>query len=220
MIGAMTGLKRTLSTSVRVAYNAEQAQIEIGNIMHRANSGLATLYSLAPDLGAIPGDLPSITAEWLADLINAKVAAVRSMPLPIDTINSMVADWQSVRRRAESAVADILTIYAVTPTIQCEIQDGKIVCVNADQWVEDKATFTVPAKYNEHYRLLCNVVEAVDKLRYYERHNDIPVKSLLYLLSAVKSPDDYAQMVVDGVLSRGLTQEQYDRIFKYERMKL
>lgn len=196
----MTGLKRTLPTSVRIRYDAEQAQIEIDNILRKANSGLATLRSMAHDLGVIPEDLPSITMEWLDGVIGAKIAAAKAMPLPTDVINSMVAEWQAIKSKAATAVADILTIYAITPTLLYELQDGIIVCSNTSQWIESKATFTIPAKYNEHYRLLCNVVEAVDKLRYYEQNNGIPVKSLQFLLSAVKSPDDYAQMVVDGVL--------------------
>lgn len=216
----MTGLKRTLPTSVRIRYDAEQAQIEIDNILRKANSGLATLRSMAHDLGVIPGDLPSITMEWLDGVIGAKIVAAKAMPLPTDVINSMVAEWQAIKSKAATAVADILTIYAITPTLLYELQDGIIVCSNTSQWIESKATFTIPAKYNEHYRLLCNVVEAVDKLRYYEQNNGIPVKSLQFLLSAVKSPDDYAQMVVDGVLCCELTQAQYDRLYKYERMRL
>lgn len=216
----MTGLKRTLPTSVRIRYDAEQAQIEIDNILRKANSGLATLRSMAHDLGVIPGDLPSITMEWLDGVIGAKIVAAKAMPLPTDVINFMVAEWQAIKSKAATAVADILTIYAITPTLLYELQDGIIVCSNTSQWIESKATFTIPAKYNEHYRLLCNVVEAVDKLRYYEQNNGIPVKSLQFLLSAVKSPDDYAQMVVDGVLCCELTQAQYDRLYKYERMRL
>lgn len=216
----MTGLKRTLPTSVRIRYDAEQAQIEIDNILRKANSGLVTLRSMAHDLGVIPEDLPSITMEWLDGVIGAKIVAAKAMPLPTDVINSMVAEWQAIKSKAATAVADILTIYAITPTLLYELQDGIIVCSNTSQWIESKATFTIPAKYNEHYRLLCNVVEAVDKLRYYEQNNGIPVKSLQFLLSAVKSPDDYAQMVVDGVLCCELTQAQYDRLYKYERMRL
>ncbi|WP_273175733.1 hypothetical protein [Hoylesella pleuritidis] len=216
----MTGLKRTLPTSVRIRYDAEQAQIEIDNILRKANSGLVTLRSMAHDLGVIPEDLPSITMEWLDGVIGAKIVAAKAMPLPTDVINSMVAEWQAIKSKAATAVADILTIYAITPTLLYELQDGIVVCSNTSQWIESKATFTIPAKYNEHYRLLCNVVEAVDKLRYYEQNNGIPVKSLQFLLSAVKSPDDYAQMVVDGVLCCELTQAQYDRLYKYERMRL
>ena len=158
--------------------------------------------------------------EWLDGVIGAKIVAAKAMPLPTDVINSMVAEWQAIKSKAATAVADILTIYAITPTLLYELQDGIVVCSNTSQWIESKATFTIPAKYNEHYRLLCNVVEAVDKLRYYEQNNGIPVKSLQFLLSAVKSPDDYAQMVVDGVLCCELTQAQYDRLYKYERMRL
>ena len=216
----MTGLKRTLPTSVRISYDAEQAAGKVDSIIFKANNGLSILCQMANDLGAIPSNLADINADWLDSVISAKIASVKAMPLPTDAINSMVAEWQTVKGKAAAAVADILPIYAVTPALQCELQDDRIVCSNASQWIESKATFTIPAKYNEHYRLLCNVVEAVDKLRYYEQHSGIPVKSLQFLLSAVKSPDDYAQMVVDGVLCCELTQAQYDRLYKYERMRL
>lgn len=215
----MAGLARTLPTSVRIAEEEQRATEQINSIVSRINDALSELQQMSNDLGTIPDDLESINTDWLDRTISAKIAAVEAMPLPQDTINTMVADWCRTKQKAARLIIDIHSYKSVVPSLKLERKGNNVICSNADKWISDKATYIIPEVYYEHYRLLCNLVEAESKLRYYEKQNSIPTKSLLWLLSAIKSPDDYARLVADGVFSSHLTQEQFTRLYKYELMR-
>lgn len=215
----MAGLTRTLPKYVRIIEEEQRAREQVTNILSKTNNALVELQQMVNDLGNIPQDLAAINADWLNNIISAKIAAVEAMPLPQDTINSMIVDWHKVEKKAARLIVDIHSYKSVVPHFKLELIGGKVVCPNADKWIAHQATYTIPQVYIEHYRLLCNLVEASNKLRYYEQKNSMPNKSLLWLLSAIKSPDDYARMVADGVFSSHLTQEQFTRLYKYELMR-
>lgn len=215
----MAGLTRTLPKSVRIAEEEQRAREQVTNILAKTNNALSELQQMSNDLGTIPDDLESINTDWLDRTISAKITAVEAMPLPQDTINSMIVDWNKVEQKAARLIIDIHSYKSVVPSLKLERKGNKVICSNADKWIAHQATYTIPQVYIEHYRLLCNLVEASNKLRYYEQKNSMPNKSLLWLLSAIKSPDDYARMVADGVFSSHLTQEQFQRIYKYELMR-
>lgn len=215
----MAGLTRTLPKSVRIAEEEQRAREQVTNILAKTNNALSELQQMSNDLGTIPDDLESINTDWLDSIISSKIASVEAMPLPQGTINTMVSDWRRTKQKAARLIIDIHSYKSVVPHFKLELIGGKVVCSNAEKWIAHQATYTIPQVYTEHYRLLCNLVEASNKLRYYEKKNSIPSKSLLWLLSAVKSPDDYARMVADGVFSSHLTQEQFTRLYKYELMR-
>lgn len=215
----MAGLIRTLPKYVRIAEEEQRATEQINSIVSRINDALVELQQMSSDLGTIPDDLESINTDWLDRTISAKIASVEAMPLPQGTINTMVSDWRKVEQKAARLIADIHSFKSIVPHFKLELIGGKVVCPNADKWIARQATYTIPQVYIEHYRLLCNLVDASTKLRYYEKKNSIPSKSLLWLLSAVKSPDDYARLIADGAFSTRLTQEQFQRIYKYELMR-
>ncbi len=212
----MAGLTRTLPKSVYIAEEGQKAKTQINSIVSEVNGALFALQQMSRDLGVIPDDLPAISSAWLTGVVSAKIAAVEAMPLSTDTISAMVAEWRKIERKATQLIDRIQSYKSVVPRIRLEMKDGSVICTNADKWICAKATYHIPDEYFEHYRLLCNVVEAESKLRHYEEKHDIPSKSLQYLLSAVKSPDDYAALVADGVFSQHLTQEQFNRKYKYE----
>nr|WP_315346981.1 hypothetical protein [Hoylesella enoeca] len=164
----MAGLTRTLPQSVYVQLDARRAQDQLNSLLYKANQGLATLHGMENDLGALP-KLETISMDWLNGVISIKTDAVKRMPLPQETISQMLSSWQQIKEKAAQAIDDILVIYTATPLLQCEVKDGQIICNNTAEWIESKATFEVPSKYKEHYRLVGNVIEAVNKLRYYEK---------------------------------------------------
>ena len=164
----MAGLTRTLPTSVFVQIDERNARKQIREVLFVANKGYTELQQMQGDLGTIPRDLKCINNEWLDSIISPKVEAIKAMPLPQATIHTMLSDWRVIKEKAAKAVTGILSLYAISPKLECVIHNGEIICTNLEQWVVDKATYTIPFKYKEHYRLLGNVIEAVTKLHFYE----------------------------------------------------
>lgn len=216
----MAGLTRTLPQSVYVQLDAKQAQGQLNSILYQANQGLTTLHDLKNDLGAIPERLKDITIKWLDDVLLARIEAVKQMPLPQGTISSMISSWQDIKEKAIEAIRAIQSVLEVVPVLNCRIEEGQIICVNAVEWVKEKATYIIPSKYKEHYRLVGNVIETANKLRYYEKRNGLKSFPVEILINSILSVDDYTRFIVDGTFEKEMSQEQFNRLYHYELSRL
>lgn len=216
----MAGLSRILPQSVYVQLDARRAHDQLNSLLYKANQGLATLHGMENDLGTIPERIEDINTEWLNNTILAKTDVVKRMPLPQSTINSMLADWQQIKEKAVQAIGSILAIYTAIPLLQCEVKDGQIICNNAAEWIKNKATFEVPSKYKEHYRLVGNVIEAANKLRYYEKKNALKSFPIDMLVNSILSAEDYTRFITEGTFEKEMSQEQFNRLYYYELSRL
>ena len=77
------------------------------------------------------------------------------------------------------------------------------------------STYTVDKVFVEHYRLICNVFESIDKLRYYEKKNNIPKRMIDKIQSRITSPEAYLQLTAIGYFTKEPTTEQNCRRFPY-----
>ena len=216
----MAGLIRTLPTSVFVQIDERNARKHICEVLFEANKGYAELQQMENDLGAIPTNLADINIAWLDSIISPKVEAIKAMPLPQATIHTMLDDWQIIREKAAKAVASILSLCAISPKLECVIHNGEIICTNLEQWVVDKATYTIPFKYKEHYRLLGNVIEAVTKLHFYEEKNGFKSFPTDMLANSVNSVEDYTRFIINGTFEKEMSSEQFNRVYHYELGRL
>lgn len=216
----MAGLIRTLPTSVFVQIDERNARKQIGEVLQQSNQGYEELQQMQGDLGTIPSDLKCINNEWLDSIISHKVEAIKVMPLPQATIHTMLLDWRIIKEKAAAAVASILSLHAISPKLECIIHNGEIICTNAEEWVANKATYTIPSKYKEHYRLVGNVIEAVNKLHFYESHNGFRSFPIDMLANSVNSVEDYTRFIVDGTFEKEMSKEQFNRLYQYELSRL
>lgn len=216
----MAGLTRTLPTSVFVQIDERNARKHICEVLQQANQGYADLQVMANDLGAIPQRLEDVSIAWLDSIISPKVEAIKAMPLPQATIHTMLSDWQIVKEKAAKAVASILSLHAISPKLECIIHNGEIICANTEDWVANKATYAIPSKYKEHYRLLGNVIEAVNKLHFYEGKNGFKSFPIDMLTNSVNSVEDYTRFIIDGTFEKEMSKEQFNRVYHYELGRL
>ena len=216
----MAGLTRTLPTSVFVQLDERNARKQIGEVLQQANQGYEELLQMQGDLGTIPSDLKHIDNEWLDSIISHKVEAIKAMPLPQATIHTMLSDWRVIKEKAAAAVASILSLHAIYPKLECVLVNDKIVCTNTEEWITNKATYAIPSKYKEHYRLVGNVIEAVSKLRFYESHNGFRSFPVDMLVNSINSVEDYTRFIIDGTFEKEMSKEQFNRLYQYELSRL
>lgn len=216
----MAGLTRTLPTSVFVQIDERNARKQIREVLFVANKGYTELQQMQGDLGTIPSDLKCINNEWLDSIISHKVEAIKVMPLPQATIHTMLSDWQVIKEKAAKAVTGILSLYAISPKLECVIHNGEIICTNTEEWITNKATYAIPFKYKEHYRLLGNVIEAVTKLHFYEGKNGFKSFPIDMLANSVNSVEDYTRFIIDGTFEKEMSKEQFNRLYQYELSRL
>ena len=216
----MAGLIRTLPTSVFVHIDERNARKQIGEVLQQANQGYEELLQMQDDLGTIPQCLEDVSIEWLDSIISPKVEAIKAMPLPQAAIHTMLSDWQIIREKAAKAVASILSLCAISPKLECVITNGEIICANTEEWITNKATYAIPSKYREHYRLVGNVIEAVNKLHFYESHNGFRSFPIDMLTNSINSVEDYTRFIVDGTFEKEMSKEQFSRAYNYELSRL
>ena len=216
----MAGLTRTLPTSVFVALDEREANRQINEALDKANQSYAELQQMENDLGAIPTNLADINIAWMDSVISAKVEAIQAMPLPQSSIHSMISDWRKIEQKATEAISAIQALFDGAPSLICQIEDGAIICDNKEEWVTTKATYIIPEKYKEHFRLVGNLIEAVTKLRYYEKKNRLKSFPADMLINSVQSVDDYTRFIVEGTFEQEMTKEQFNRMYNYELSKL
>ena len=216
----MAGLTRTLPTSVFVQLDERNARKQIGEVLQQANQGYEELLQMQGDLGTIPSELKHIDNERLDSIISHKVEAIKAMPLPQATIHTMLSDWRVIKEKAAAAVASILSLHAISPKLECVLVNDKIVCTNTEEWITNKATYAIPSKYKEHYRLVGNVIEAVSKLRFYESHNGFRSFPVDMLVNSINSVEDYTRFIIDGTFEKEMSKEQFNRLYQYELSRL
>ena len=216
----MVGFTRTLPTFVRVSLDERNARKQLAEVLHQANQGYTALLGMESDLGVIPQRLEDINVDWLGSLISCKVEAIKALPLPQATIQSMLAQWNTIKENAAKAITPIQSLFEIVPQLNCSVVGDKIVCSNVEDWVTAKATYAIPAKYKEHYRLVGNVIEAVNKLRYYETHNGLKSFPVDMLINSINSVDDYTRFIVNGSFEQEMSQEQFNRVYNYELSRL
>ena len=216
----MAGLTRTLPTSVFVQLDERNARKQIGEVLQQANQGYEELLQMQDDLGTIPQCLEDVSIEWLDSIISHKVEAIKVMPLPQATIHTMLSDWQIIKEKAAKAVAGILSLYAISPKLECVIHNGEIICTNTEEWVANKATYAIPSKYREHYRLVGNVIEAVNKLHFYESRNGFRSFPIDMLTNSINSVEDYTRFIINGTFEKEMSSEQFNRVYHYELGRL
>ena len=132
----------------------------------------------------------------------------------------MLSDWRVIKEKAAAAVASILSLHAISPKLECVLVNDKIVCTNTEEWITNKATYAIPSKYKEHYRLVGNVIEAVSKLRFYESHNGCRSFPVDMLVNSINSVEDYTRFIIDGTFEKEMSKEQFNRLYQYELSRL
>lgn len=209
------GLIRTLPKNICIAEDSQMASRKMDKLLISANKGLGTLLALHDDLGEIPTNCAEINLTWLAGKVNAKVESIQNYPLPKATKCEMLEEWASTEQTAKQAIEQVQELYTLPHHPKFEIQDKQIVCTNYKEWLERMSTYTADKVFIEHYRLISNVLESIDKLRYYEKKNNIPKRMIDKMQGRITSPETYLQLTAMGYFTQTPTAEQIGRKFPH-----
>lgn len=209
------GLVRTLPKNIIIAEDSQMASNKMDKLLTSANKGLGALLALHNDLGEIPTNCKETNLTWLNSKINAQIERVQNYPCPKATKCEILKEWASTEQTAKQAIEQVQELYTLPHNPKFEIQDQQIVCTNFKEWLERMSTYTADKVFVEHYRLICNVLESIDKLRYYEKNNNIPKRMIDKIQSRITSPEAYLQLTAIGYFTKEPTTEQNRRRFPY-----
>lgn len=209
------GLIRTLPKNIIIAEDSRIASNKMDKLLISANKGLDVLLALHDDLGEIPTNCEEINLTWLTNKVNAQIESVQNYPLPKATKCEMLKEWASTEQTAKQAIGQVQELYTLPHNPKFEIQEQQIVCTNYKEWLERMSTYTADKVFVERYRLICNVLESIDKLRYYEKKNNIPKRMIDKIQGRITSPEAYLQLTAMGYFTQTPTAEQIGRKFPH-----
>ena len=203
-------LKRTLPTSYFSKEDAKAARYQLEDTLYRANDGLSALQELSNELGTLP-QLSDITPQWVSKQVDGKLLEVAKMPIPTTSKEALRHKWQDIKDRALSAVEAVRLIDGfLADGLQVFLADGKIKVDGVDAYTKHLATIPTTQEQQEHWRLIGNLIEALNKLRAFEEKNGL--KHLTpQTLSTLEDGEDYLQRYSYGFFTRKPTMAQIKR---------
>lgn len=204
-------LKRTLPTSCFSKEDAEAARYQLEDTLYRANDGLSALQELSNELGTLP-QLADITPQWVSKQVDGKLLEVAKMPIPTTSKEALRHKWQDIKERALSAVEAVRLMDGfLADGLQVFLADGKIKVDGVDAYIQHLATIPTTQEQQEHWRLIGNLTEALNKLRAFEEKNGL--KHLTpQTLSTLEGGEDYLQRYSYGFFTRKPTTAQIKRL--------
>lgn len=205
-------LKRTLPTSYFSKEDAEAARYQLEDTLTRINNGLSALKEFSNELGTLP-QLADITPQWVSKQVDGKLLEVAKLPIPTTSKEALRHKWQDIKERALSAVEAVRLIDGFTADgLHVFLSDdGTIKADGVDDYTKHLATLPTTQEQQEHWRLIGNLMEALNKLRAYEEKNGF--KHLTpQTLSTLKDGEDYLQRYSYGFFTRKPTMAQIKRI--------
>ena len=204
-------LKRTLPTSYFSKEDAKAARYQLEDTLYRANDGLSALQEFSDELGTLP-QLADITPQWVSKQVDGKLLEVAKMPIPTTPKEALRHKWQDIKERALSAVEAVRLIDGfLADGLQVFLADGKIKVDGVDAYTKHLATIPTTQEQQEHWRLIGNLTEALNKLRAYEEKNGL--KHLTpQTLSTLEDGEDYLQRYSYGFFTRKPTTAQIKRL--------
>lgn len=204
-------LKRILPTSYYSKEDAEAARYQLEDNLTRANKGLSALRELSNELGTLP-QLADITPQWVNEQVDGKLLEVAKLPIPTTSKEALRHKWNDIKNKALQSVeavrlidgfkADGLQVFLAS--------DGTIKVDGVDDYTKHLATINTTQEQQEHWRLIGNLIESLNKLRVFEDKNAL--KHLTpQTLSTLQDGEDYLQRFSYGFFSKRPSTPQIKR---------
>lgn len=164
------------------------------------------------DLQPIP-PLQQATVAWLNSIIDAKIDAIRLLPLPQAEKKELSHQWMMLRKDAGNLIRRMDAIRQTWPLAKWE-QDttaNTITCSNAAELAEGMSRKPVPREAQQHLDRLCKVAQAIDDLRRWEQRYNVPKMRLESLASLTN--EDLFERWASGLMRQDNTpsSDNYDR---------
>lgn len=206
------GKTRTLPTSFFCKEDADAARYQLTDTIDRANKALSTLRVLFSELDTLP-PLADITPQWVESQIEGKLTDVRKLPIPTASKEALRRKWDDIGNRALQAVQAVRAVDSLlSDSVHVFLaSDGKIRADGVEKYAKNLATINTTQAQQEHWRLIGNVTESLNKLRAFEKKHGLKHLTA-QTLETLKDGEDYLQRYTYGFFTRKPTTEQIRRV--------
>ncbi len=161
--------------------------------LRRCQEAYAALKGM-PDIGEVPGELSMCMADRFNAHIDEVIEKIKSEVTMTQAVKEdTIAEWENVRSDALEQVNIITRFLSAYPQAKIEVRDSSVECLNSVELVNDLSKEAVPDGCEQHYALIREAAEVLERLYKYQSENGVNLADMQFL-RYVDDPDGLARL--------------------------
>lgn len=180
--------KRNVFEEMPIRFTSAMRKRDTDAAIRRAKDTIntnAAKLSAMRELPELPKEIGLVNKDFVISAITPRVDAVkRDISLTEEERDERLQAWLAIRRKAMGYVSAITDTLNEWPEVKWEWneENNAFLPTNADEVIETRSTFEVPAEAKKHYSLIQAALAAIIELRQWEWSQDcrtVPLAELV-----------------------------------------
>ena len=184
--------KRVLNTK-----KMEEELSTLHAILSKANNAYKELKQMGDFSSQMP-DLSTLSYSFAEAITTKAMKAIEcNEAMTFEEKKEATARWRQLQDKANSYISAISLAKEAMPLQE---ENGSLVCPTISETAKEKSSIEISVEANTHYSLLMAAMQAIEKLREYEKAKNLP-SLILHDLSSITSPENFAKEWAFGVFA-------------------
>lgn len=184
--------KRVLNTK-----KLEELSNSLHHLLNEANQAYKELKQMGDFASQMP-DLSTLSYSFAEAITNKAIQAIESNEaMTFGEKQEAIKKWRGLQDTANSYISTISNAQEAMPLQEA---DGSLICPKIEEIAKEKSYVEISEEANTHYSLLMEVVETIERLREFEKKNNLPSLHLQDL-TAFFNPNSFAKEWAFGIFA-------------------
>lgn len=166
-------------------------------LLSKANNAYKEL-KLMGDFATQMPDLSTLSYSFAEAITTKALQAIEvNASMTFAEKQEAVKKWRHLQDKANSYISAISLAKEAMPLQE---ENGSLVCPTISEIAKEKSSIEISEEANTHYSLLMAAMQAIEKLREYEKAKNLP-SLILHDLSSFTLPENFAKEWAFGVFA-------------------
>ena len=166
-------------------------------LLSKANNAYKELKQMGDFSSQMP-DLSTLSYSFAEAITTKAMKAIEcNEAMTFEEKKEATARWRQLQDKANSYISAISLAKEAMPLQE---ENGSLVCPTISETAKEKSSIEISVEANTHYSLLMAAMQAIEKLREYEKAKNLP-SLILHDLSSITSPENFAKEWAFGVFA-------------------
>ena len=166
-------------------------------LLAKANQAYKELKQMG-DFAAQMPDLSNLSYSFAEALTQKALKAIEGNDaMTFEEKKEATKKWRQLQDKANSLIS---AIYLAKEAMPIQEENGSLICPTLEEIAKEKSYVEISEEANTHYSLLMAAMQAIEKLREYEKAKNLP-SLILHDLSSITSPENFAKEWAFGVFA-------------------
>ena len=175
----------------------EEELSSLHTLLTEANQAYKEL-KLMGDFSSQMPDLSTLSYSFAEAITSKALQAIESnASMTFAEKQEAVKKWRNLQDKANSLISSISLAKEAMPLQEA---DGSLICPKIEEIAKEKSYVEISEEANTHYSLLMAAMQAIEKLREYEKAKNLP-SLILHDLSSFTTPENFAKEWAFGVFA-------------------